>query len=245
MPAVPAPASQSKGGCSFFPNTSWSLVRQSQEVADPEALPALDRLARSYWRPLYDYVRSAGQNHQEAEDTVQRLFEEMLTRDSLRAVTPRETRFRSFLIACLKRSMVSAHRGQARQKRGGQQEAVPLTPELEEVLEGEAGLPPEVTLDRAWAQEIFERSFMQLEADAVQRGREAAFAVLRPVLRGAPPEGGYLALAGQLGVAEGTARKMVFDLRARLGVLIRRAVEATVADPGETEDELRYLCSLL
>ncbi len=229
----------------MFPNTAWSLIRQSQEVADPEALQALDRLARSYWRPLYVYVRSAGHNQQEAEDAVQRFFEQMLTRGSLRAVIPGETRFRSFLIACLKRSMVSEHRAQGRQKRGGQQELEPLTPEMEEVLEGEAGLPPEMTLDRAWAEDLFERSFAQLEADAVERGREGAFAILRPVLRGVPPEGGYQALAVQMGVSEGTARKMVFDLRARLGVMIRRAVAATVADPAETEDELRYLFSLL
>jgi RNA polymerase sigma factor (sigma-70 family) len=237
--------SKSKEEGSLFPVTSWSLICQSQEVANPEALQALDRLARSYWRPLYVYVRMAGQNQQEAEDSVQRFFEQMLTRGSLRAVVPGESRFRSFMITCLKRSMVSEYRAQGRQKRGGQQDWETLTPELEEKLESAAGLPPEVALDRAWAEDIFERSFAQLEADAQERGRAGAFAVLRPVLRGVPPEGGYQALAGNLGVSEGAARKMTFDLRARLGAIIRRAVAATVADPAETEDELRYLFSLL
>ena len=125
MPDPPSTSSKFKEGSPLFPNTAWSLIRQSQEVADPEALQALDRLARSYWRPLYVYVRSAGHNQQEAEDAVQRFFEQMLTRDSLRAVIPGETRFRSFLIACLKRSMVSEHRAQGRRGGPGRERARP------------------------------------------------------------------------------------------------------------------------
>jgi hypothetical protein len=38
---------------------------------------------------------------------------------------------------------------------------------------------------------------------------------------------------------------MVFDLRARLGVMIRQEVAVTVADPSEMEGELEYLIGLL
>ena len=63
-------------------------------------------------------------------------------------------------------------------------------------------------------------------------------------LRGESPLGGYAALGVLLVVAEGAAREMVFDLRARLGVLIRNEVATTVADPAEVDDEVRYLVSL-
>lgn len=229
----------------MFPNTSWSLIRQSQEVANPDALRALDQLARAYWRPLYAFVRSTGQGHQEAEDAVQRLFGQLLSRDSLRAVLPGETRFRSFMIACLKHSMASEHRARTRQKRGGGVEVESLAPEDLAVLEIKTALPPEETLDREWAREIFERAFAQLEADAAERGRRAVFEQARPVLRGEQPEGGYAGLAVTLGITEGGARKAVFDLRARLGAMIRREVAATVVDPAEVDEELRYLLSLL
>ena len=52
-------------------------------------------------------------------------------------------------------------------------------------------------------------------------------------------------MAQALSATEAGARKMVFDLRARLGVMIRREVAATVVNPAEEEDELRYLLSLL
>lgn len=246
MSVAPSESTKAREQGSFFPITSWSLIRKSQEVANPEALRALDQLARSYWRPLYVYVRAAGKSEHEAEDAVQRFFEQLLTRGSLRTVLPGETRFRSFLIACLKRSIISDYRAQGRQKRGGPQHLEQLTPEVEDLLEGRAtGHLPEMALDRAWAEAIFERAFAQLEADAVQRNRGGIFEVLRPVLRGVPHEGGYQAMASKLAVSEGAARKMVFDLRARLGAMIRREVAATVADPAEMEEELRYLFSLL
>ena len=229
----------------LFPNTSWSLIRQSQEVANPDALRALDALARAYWRPLYACVRSMGYAHQGAEDAVQRMFEQLVSRDSLRAVLPGETRFRSFLITCLKNSMASEYRARTRQKRGGGVNVDSLGPEEMAELGDEISLPPEETLDREWAREIFARCLELLEADAVERGRQAVFAEVRSVLRGEQPAGGYAALAERLGATEGGARKMVFDLRARLGVMIRREVAATVVDPAEVDEELRYLLSLL
>jgi hypothetical protein len=77
-----------------FPNTSWSLIRQSQDIANPEAVQALDQLARAYWRPLHACVCAMGYTYQDAEDAVQRMFEQLVSRDSLRAVLPGETRFR-------------------------------------------------------------------------------------------------------------------------------------------------------
>jgi hypothetical protein len=57
--------------------------------------------------------------------------------------------------------------------------------------------------------------------------------------------GGYAALALQLEATEATVRKMVFDLRSRLGALIRQEVMATVVSPAEVEEELKYLMTLL
>jgi RNA polymerase sigma-70 factor (ECF subfamily) len=229
----------------LFPNTSWSLIRQSQDIANPAAVQALDQLARAYWRPLYACVRSMGHTHQEAEDAVQRMFEQLVSRDSLRAVLPGETRFRTFLITCLKNSMASEHRARMRQKRGGGVEVASLGQEELDELGDENPLLPEATLDREWAREIFSKALSRLEVYTVQRGRQAVFAEALPVLRGEQPEGGYAGLAARMHMTDGGARKTVFDLRARLGALLRQEVRATVVDPAEADQELRYLLSLL
>jgi RNA polymerase sigma-70 factor (ECF subfamily) len=226
-----------------FPNTSWTLIRQSQDVADPAALTALDRLARADWRPLVVFARSTGLDEARAQDEVQRMFESLLSRDSLRTVSPGESRFRSFLIQCLRNTMTSTLRDSGRQKRGGGLEHEEL--DAHATVADAAAESPELALDRAWAVEVFEKAFLRLEEDAAERGRAEVFAVLKPILRGKSPRGGYEALAEKMAVSEGTARKMVFDLRARLGVMIRQEVSATVADPAEVEDELKYLMGLL
>ena len=226
-----------------FPVTSWSLIRSSQDPANPDALAALDRLARAYWRPLYAWARSAGLGHEQAEDEVQELFSRIVSREMLRTLLAGERRFRWFLMACLKNAMASSVRAKLCQKRGGgvavgslDEAAHVESPDVES---------PEAALDKAWAREVFDRAMARLAEDATERGRGEIFAVLKPVLAGEMPEGGYAALAVTLGATEGAVRKMVFDFRARLGVLIRQEVAQTVADPADVDDELRHLVALL
>lgn len=222
------------------------MITRAQSVETPQSLAELDRLAHIYWRPLYAYVRGMGRPHEQAKDDVQIFFMSLLSRDSLRGVHAGTTRFRSFLVACLKNSLISTARRDLAQKRGGSQPPIPLEelgPDIELPLT--MARTPEEALDRVWALEVFERAFQRLEENARSRGRLEIFTVLKPVLLGAAPEGGYAALSGRLGVPEGTARKMTFDLRVRLGEFLREEVLQTVSGPEEVEGELRYLVGLL
>jgi len=203
-------------------------------------------MARAYWRPLYTCLRAMGIEHSQAEDEVQRLFESLISRESLRGVMPGEVRFRSFLMACLKNTVVSTHRREMSLKRGEGLVAESLeTNAVQGMSVPMSETAPEMAMDRAWAREVFDRAFTRLEADAHTRGRHSAFIILRPLLRGEAVQEGYADLALRLEVTEGTARKMAFDLRARLGAMIRQEVAATVADPADVENELHYLMSLL
>jgi hypothetical protein len=158
-------------------------------------------------------------------------------------VLPGETRFRSFLIKCLRNTMISSQRHETRLKRGGglEHERIEAARDIEQT----AHQSPELAMDRAWAAAIFGQAVERLRVDARQRGRESQLAVVEPLLLGKQDHEGYPALAAKLDAPEGTVRKMVFDLRARLGVFIRQQVAATVSDPAEVDDELRHLISLL
>jgi len=56
--------------------------------------------------------------------------------------------------------------------------------------------------------------------------------------------GSYRALAEALGMSEGAVKVAAHRLRRRFGRALRAEVARTV-DPGEVEDELRYLLSVL
>jgi hypothetical protein len=59
---------------SQFVTTSWSLVLAARGKATSESRQALEQLCRSYWYPLYAFVRSQGFEADEARDHVQGYF---------------------------------------------------------------------------------------------------------------------------------------------------------------------------
>jgi hypothetical protein len=44
----------------LFVTTRWSVVLAARNKASPDAAQALETLCRTYWYPLYVYVRSSG-----------------------------------------------------------------------------------------------------------------------------------------------------------------------------------------
>ena len=171
MDTTPPPGTQQPTQRSgLFPATQWTVVLNARDGSN-EATAALEQLARSYWRPLYAYARSVGRGHEDASDVVQDFFASLLTRESLRAIQPGETRFRSFLVRCLKNWIASGTRRDMAEKRGGGVGAIPLHELVSSVAPPVPdAASPEEAMDRVWATEVFERSFARL-AEARQFGK--------------------------------------------------------------------------
>ena len=62
-------ASGQKGGVAFT-TTHWSVVLEAQGES-PAAQEALEKLCRTYWRPIIAFLRRQGLPPQEAEDITQ------------------------------------------------------------------------------------------------------------------------------------------------------------------------------
>src|SRR5580765_5473652 len=85
-----------------FCTTHWSVVLAARDKNSSQAETALAELCRTYWYPLYAYVRRRGHNPTEAEDLTQGFFARLLEKNYIGDVTPGIGRFRSFLLASLK-----------------------------------------------------------------------------------------------------------------------------------------------
>jgi hypothetical protein len=72
-------------GPAAFTTTHWSVVLEAQGES-PAAQEALEKLCRTYWRPIYSFVRRQGVTSEEAEDITQGFFVQLLARRSLNAV---------------------------------------------------------------------------------------------------------------------------------------------------------------
>lgn len=231
-----------------FATTHWSVVLTAREAGGGEANRALETLCRTYWPPLYAWLRRQGHAPADAEDLVQGFFEGFLGRNSLNEIGQEKGRFRSFLLASLRHHLLTTRRNERTQKRGGG--LVPLSLEDPAVVERcEAALmgepAPETVFDRVWAETILERALRGVREEYENRGRTALFdGVKEWLVREAKP-GEYEAAAPGLGISEGALSVAVHRLRTRFRSRVRTEVSQTVATPGEVDDEVRYLSRIL
>ncbi|MBL9134485.1 MAG: sigma-70 family RNA polymerase sigma factor [Verrucomicrobiales bacterium] len=235
-------------GDETFATTHWSVVLSAQGQRRTEVDEALSELLRSYWPPLFAFLRRQGYAHADAEDLVQGFFERFLAEDFLRSVTREKGRFRSFLLAALRHHVANVHRHDRTQRRGGSRPHLCLEdPGALERCEASlaTGLEPEVVFDRVWAETVLTNAAMALRLEYEASGRGSLYEVLRRWLAAEAKPGEYAAQAPALGMSEGALAVAVHRLRQRLRELARALVAHTVPTPGDVDDELRHLLKTL
>jgi DNA-directed RNA polymerase specialized sigma24 family protein len=94
-------------GGGAFVTTQWSVVLAAQGRS-PAADAALETLCRTYWWPLYGFVRRNGYSPEEAQDLTQGFFALLLERRDLDVVRREKGRLRSYLLVSLKNFMAKA-----------------------------------------------------------------------------------------------------------------------------------------
>jgi hypothetical protein len=119
------PAAAGQNGAVVFTTTHWSVVLEAQGPS-PAAQAALDKLCRTYWRPIYGFVRRQGIGPEEAEDLTQGFFALLLERRDLDAARKEKGRLRSYLLTSLKHFLANEHHRAVAIKRGEGQRLIPL-----------------------------------------------------------------------------------------------------------------------
>jgi len=243
-----SPAIQSaSGGAMAFTTTHWSVVLEAQGET-PAAHRALEILCRTYWRPLYGFVRRQGLTREEAQDVVQEFFAGLLEHRNLDAVRREKGRLRSYLLVSVKRFIASEQQRAAGVKR---YESGPHIP-LDELLESEAAdlelaetLSADQLYERRWALAMLEQVLGRLESEYQAAANAALFDQLKEFLVGERGRPTQAEIASELGMTENAVKQAFHRLRQRYRVLLREEIAHTVAQPGDVEDELRHLVSIL
>src|SRR5580700_3711614 len=101
-----------------FVTTHWSVVLSAKDQDSPRSVDALEILCRTYWHPLYAYVRRRGYSPADAEDLTQEFFAWLLERDWLARADQQRGRFRSFLLASISNFLANEWDKARTQKRG-------------------------------------------------------------------------------------------------------------------------------
>ncbi len=224
-----------------FPSTEWTLVLAAGSDAT-RAVPALEKLCRSYWQPLYAFARRKGHAPEVCEDAVQGFLQTILARGSLSNVQRDGRRFRSWLLGGFGHHLANLHRHDQAVRRGGGRLAISLE-DAEASLPADPSLTPDEAYDRRWAQLVLATAITKLREQQQRAGKGEAYMLLEPVVT-VQAKTPYSSLAASLGITEQAVSLQVFRLRQRLREIVRAEVARTVLTNEDLEAELAYLLEI-
>jgi RNA polymerase sigma-70 factor (ECF subfamily) len=231
-----------------FATTHWSVVLAAGQIGSEAQASALEQLCRTYWYPVYAFVRRRGQNPDDAQDLTQEFFLRLIEKNWLSSVAPEGAKFRSFLLTMVKAFLANAYDRSQAAKRGGGRIIVPLDPqEAEQRFSHEPATleTPESIFERRWALAVLEEALNRLRQAAGAADKLRHFQQLQPFLSREPDAGEYRALAEQLNLSTGAVSVAVHRLRQRYREMLHATVSDTLADPTQVEEELRHVFAAL
>jgi len=240
VPEPREPTSSEPAG--WFVTTHWSVVLAARDEESPRATDALAQLCRTYWYPLYAYIRRRGHAPHDAQDLTQEFFAQLLEKNILKAVQQERGKFRWFLLSAVKRFLANEWNREQAAKRGGGQSIVSLD---EETAEGryqyESGddAAPDKLFNQSWAMTLLEQAQERLQREYHASGRGPLFDQLKIFLSGDRAPISHAEAGAVLGMNEGAVKVAVHRLRQRYRDCLRGQIAQTVSTPAEVEEEIQ------
>jgi RNA polymerase sigma factor (sigma-70 family) len=245
--SVSADDSTAQNGAVAFTTTHWSVVLEAQGDS-PAAQEALEKLCRTYWRPIYGFLRRQGVGQEEAEDLTQGFFALLLERRDLSAVRKEKGRLRSYLLASVKNFLADERRRAMAIKRGKGERLVPLEAlRADEWMDMEPADPltAERIYERRWAATVLDQALNLLKEEYAATANAALFDSLTQLLPDEPGAPSRAEIAAQFGMTENAITQAFHRFRQRYQKLLRQEIAHTVATPGDVDDELHHLIAVL
>ncbi len=231
-----------------FGTTLWGVVTDAADSESPHALASLESLCRTYWFPLYAYVRRRGHSPEDAKDLTQGFFAQLLEKKQLARVDRRKGKFRSWLLGVMNHHLAHEWEKDQAQKRGGGQRLISWDDELADRryrAEPQAASSPEKAFDRGWALTVLQQARERLRSEYEESGREAVYRELKPFISADEDAISGLEAAARLNMSESGVKTAVHRLRRRYHELVREEIGQTVTHAGEIDEEIRYLLAVM
>jgi RNA polymerase sigma factor (sigma-70 family) len=230
-----------------FTTTHWSMVLEAQGES-PAAQQALEKLCRTYWRPIYSFVRRQGTGQEDAEDITQGFFALLLERKDLNTVRKEKGRLRSYLLTSVKHFLADEWRQAMAAKRGKGQRLIPFEEirEREQIdVERSDRLTADQIYERRWALTVLEQVLARLRDEYRSAGNLRFFEQMKKMLLDEPGRPSQAQIANEFDMTENAVKQAFYRFRQRYQALLREEIAHTVAMPSDIEDELRHLIAVV
>ncbi|MGA9450093.1 MAG: RNA polymerase sigma factor [Verrucomicrobiia bacterium] len=235
------PASTAPGD--IFATTHWTVVLAAGRRSTPQSNGALEELCRTYWFPLYAYVRRRGHTKEDAEDLTQAFFARFLAKNYLEGLSAERGRFRAFLLAALKHFLANEWDRSQRLKRGGGETPLSLDWQTADTkFQVAVNEPsPDKAFDREWALVLLAKVIERLQKECESDAKATLFEQLKIFLTAGKDGTAQAEVAKALGMEEGAVRVAIHRLRKRYRHLLRDEIAQTLADHADVDEEMRAL----
>ena len=242
-------------GTDRFVTTRWTMVLScgDRDKNQESAQVALAHLCRTYWRPIFAFIRRRGYSLQDAQDLTQGFFVVVLEGKLLERADPNRGRFRSLLLKALQDFLIDDSIRAHALKRGGKVQFISwdewrseYVADNEVIGNGAAERwSAEKIYDAQWAATAAKHALRRLAEECERRGRRPVFDTLAGCLTADREDICYADLAQSLGIPLGSLKRLLHEFRLRYRELLRDEVAQTVEQPADIDEELRYLCAAL
>jgi RNA polymerase sigma-70 factor (ECF subfamily) len=234
-----------------FQSTCWSVVlaacKGDQRPSD-DWRTSLETLCRTYWYPLYAYLRRKGYSPNDCQDLTQEFFATLIEKDFLNSIDPQRGRFRWFLMDAIRKFAANWNAARAAQKRGGGRRIFSLEYEHGEsryLREPVDGWTAERLFDRRWALELLDQAMQRLEDYYRQRGKTRHFHELKVFLTADSSPPSYQEVADRLGLGPTAIKVAIHRLRDKYREMVHQVVADTLEHGESLEDEIDRLLESL
>jgi hypothetical protein len=231
-----------------FLTTHWSLIDDVNGSDDERNRALVSLLLKKYWKPVYCYLRQKGYDNEKAKDLTQGFFHEVvLGRALIQKADQSKGRFRTFLLAALRRYLISVREYETAQKRIPQHKLVSLDLiDQYKLSESISKSTPEDAFNYAWASSLVEQVLHEVETACRDHGQTVYWLVfqsriLQPIMeRTKPPSLGEI--CKKYGIEDGIkASSMILTVKRRFRATLKKCLRNSVTSDEEEIDELREI----
>ena len=238
------------GSGSSFRTTIWSDILAAGDPTNPRSREHLERLLKTYWKPVFAYLRSAGRLPiEDAKDLTQGFFARFLEKEYWSRLDPGKGSFRGYLKRAVKHFLLNAKRD-ARTKGPPTLSIDAPAGELDRLGAVAPGETPEGAYDRAWFNSLMDAALQDLRDELARDGKREYYEIFKAYCLAADPAGSthaglqpaargtYDGIAKARGLEKHDVRNHLAHCRRLLKTILRRHIRDYVATEEDLEREL-------
>lgn len=225
-----------------FATTQWSVIRAAGNRSTSVSREALQKLCRSYWYPLYAFVRRRGYSAERAEDLTQAFFTHLIQHGTIGKISPTGGRFRSFLLKAATNFLNNEHKYEKAQKRGGNvvlQSIDFADGDRQYAIEPVHEITADLMFERQWAVAALTEARLRLAEEYADQ--PDWFAEFEPFISVDQSDERYREIADRLQISLSALKTAIHRIRKRFRTSLRSVIAETVGSAEDVDEEISYL----